>query len=136
MLRQSDISCGVFELFDLLPFKAKYENDKYIAYQQSIEEYLIDTFYRCEEENDVGQPAFIIFSDIYLIKPKSNGEIVANFVEENKLGEIHRSIAKRNPNTGNRIRVYLWNVNWRNYSNWIDKQESTHVRRNIYHQSS
>jgi len=124
-IEQSQISCGVFELFNLTQYTISVKETSAGAIMERtlipIEKILCTTFFQCEDCNDVGQCAFIIFSDVHDSMNK-RGEEYADFIEENNLGTVHRSVLKRNPNSSNRIRVYLWSVDWDRYSKWAMKQ--------------
>lgn len=71
------------------------------------------------DEND--RFAFYVFSDI---ERQINGKKLSSFILENKLGKVHKSITKRNPNTQNNLVIYTWAVAPRNFLNWY-KQHKT-----------
>lgn len=51
---------------------------------------------------------FLIFTDN---DNSRKGEVLAVYIEEHKLGTVQRSQLEYNPNSGNRIVVYVWAVN-------------------------
>lgn len=46
------------------------------------------------------------------------GRDFCRFIEANKLGTVRETQARRNPNSGNNLRVYIWAVNLRNLAKW------------------
>lgn len=71
----------------------------------------------------------LLFSDRY--RKKSGGELLAKFIEDNELGLIIRSGITINPNTGNKIRAYIWHVNesnCRKFQRDIKKQLSKKLK--------
>lgn len=61
--------------------------------------------------------AHIIFTGV--TKTRSNyGERFANFIRENNLGEVIESVVKRNPNSGNPLKVWVWSIHRNNLEAW------------------
>ncbi len=87
----SDISCGVRELEDL---REKPE--------ESIAEVAIERIERG------GRFVFVMFSDTI---PRGNGTRIAKYIIKNGLGDIIETRVRENPNTGRRIRVWVWGIN-------------------------
>ena len=63
--------------------------------------------------------AFIIFTDH---KQQTYGKALAKYIKKHKLGKIHVTRSKRNPNTDNMIRVWVWDFNKKNWFKWAKKQ--------------
>lgn len=107
MLERCEISCGVRQLFGFGDYK-------------SPEKLLFDSL----EDSDDNFPLlfkFILFSDT--ITPPSTrsyltGKKFAAFIAKNKLGTVTASKVQTNPNTNNRIRVWLWDVNLKALEKW------------------
>ncbi len=51
---------------------------------------------------------FVMFSDIV----NRGGDRLYHFIIDNGLGVIHRTRDRRNPNTDNTIRVFVWQPIW------------------------
>mgnify|MGYP001558905767 FL=1 len=66
-------------------------------------------FYVCVDffDNDI-KGAFIIFTDVLRSR---RGLRLQNYIQAKKLGKITESSYKRNPNSGNRLKVWVWEVN-------------------------
>lgn len=80
-------------------------NDEiYNLQRDPTENVLKVAFQRYEEEN---KAAFYTFADVVGFK---NGSRLAKFIVKNNLGQIVETRSKRNPNTDNRIRVWIWDV--------------------------
>lgn len=65
-----------------------------------------------EEHNS----AFIMFSDVYSL---GNGRKLAAYIRRNGLGTLTKTRAKRNPNSGNSIMVWVWATNDKNLRAWF-----------------
>lgn len=65
--------------------------------------------------------AFYFFSDI---GDAQNGKAIAAFLKRNKLGKITKTGAKRNPNSGNRLHMWVWNIDLKAYRTWVHKTDS------------
>ena len=55
---------------------------------------------------------FIIFGDVDGGEDAICGKHYAKVIEENKLGPIWTSSLKRNPNSGNAVNLFVWEVDW------------------------
>lgn len=66
-------------------------------------------------------PCLVFFSVIWPDNKKS-GENLKKYIAEHKLGSVRASRPVRNPNTGNKLRGYLWAVNARNYNRLAKKK--------------
>lgn len=53
-------------------------------------------------------PAFLSFTGVMKY---GYGQEFANFIRKNKLGTVRESVARVNPNSGNRIKMWIWAVN-------------------------
>ncbi len=61
---------------------------------------------------------------IYLFTGKDkvdNCEEFAQFIKDHKLGSVTKTRAKKNPNSGNKIRGWLWAVNEPEFRVWARK---------------
>lgn len=67
--------------------------------------------------------AFLTFSEVIKGKKKEYkrqyGAELAEYIKENKLGTVKKSISKVNPNSGNTIRMYIWETKPENMMNWF-----------------
>ena len=52
--------------------------------------------------------AFFIYSDIVPNRGRSAGEKFTDFILEHELGTVFETDLRKNPNSGNRIRVWTW----------------------------
>lgn len=104
----SAISCGVDQMFDLYDIDTKAQFLKSISEYYSSAPFLIfsDAVEEGRECNEWGEPdeGFDKIQD-------SKGEFIYNLIKENDWGTIHRTRARLNPNSGNKIRVYIWAPN-------------------------
>ena len=57
--------------------------------------------------------AHVVFSDVVGRRYNASGELFAAYITENGLGTITRSPIRSNPNTYNRIAVWIWTPNKR-----------------------
>lgn len=88
--------CGVKEIVDICDEKLNNE---------SLLRDITDLRY---EDGDKGNCCYYFFTDINLCE---YGNSLKKYITDNKLGTVTRSGAKKNPNSGNSIKVYLWTVN-------------------------
>lgn len=70
----------------------------------------------------------IVFSQAYdrgaKVKPgQGYADKLAAYIRANDLGHVVRSRVATNPNSGNRLTVYLWAVNKRSLTSWYKKNE-------------
>ena len=73
----------------------------------------------------LGRVAHVVFSDAfesYGRKRTCNGINLAKFIVDNELGTVVRSPGKRNPNSSNRIVVWIWTLNVRALRTWLEKE--------------
>ena len=59
-----------------------------------------------------GETAFIIFSDTHRTGYKF-GLRLAKVIETKKLGIVRSMPVQVNPNSGNRLRMWVWRVDWK-----------------------
>ena len=90
MIEDSDISCGVKQLFGL----------------NARPEVIIRQVFRAI--GGYHRWAHLVFSDVVCSHGRSGGSKLAAFIEEHKLGDIVMSKCKTNPNTGRLIAVWVW----------------------------
>jgi hypothetical protein len=111
-LEVSDISCGIWNLFDL----------QWPASREELVCDVLDEILLQEgsgDLNDLEDAAllpFVIFSDVYRTgqKSRSPGQKLAEYIEQNpQLGVIRRSSVLKNPNTDNPIAIWVWEVAWK-----------------------
>lgn len=66
------------------------------------------------------EQAFILFTDIAEGKD-SCGEYLAKYIKEHKLGYTVQTRAKTNPNSGNKIKAWLWSPKEKELLKWYKK---------------
>jgi len=59
--------------------------------------------------------AYLIFTDDVCQK---NGERFARYLKKNKFGKVHSVPPRKNPNTGNYIKVWVWAPSERRLMDW------------------
>jgi hypothetical protein len=92
------ISCGVYQLQNL-------DSDSSVVVQQVAN----DISNRITTGENTY--AFLLFSDAVIA---GNGASLAKYIKEKKLGSIVASRVKINPNSENKIKVWIWGVNRNN----------------------
>lgn len=72
----------------------------------------------CDEKYGGGdsKQAFIIFTDN--VTEYSHGENLAKYIKKNKLGSLQVTRARKNPNSGNLVKVWIWTPNERKLKMW------------------
>ena len=95
MFSDSNISCGVEQLHDFDDF-------------DTPEKFLINSLR--ERFDDNINFAFVIFSDVLNPKRKLGGTKFAKYIKDSSLGNVVKTKIKTNPNSGNKIRVWVWEV--------------------------
>ena len=79
------------------------------------------------EQDDDGPP-FLIFTAVVAAYGSdyaldlTNGDVLMKYIRDNRLGAVKRSQPKRNPNTDNEVRAYLWTVAPKNFNAWAQKR--------------
>ena len=82
----------------------------------------------CEEKYDIGwgdgaKHAFLMFTDT---TKSGRGKQLAEYIEKHGLGYVDKTRkARRNPNTGNYVSVWIWSPNEKALKKWW-KKESMH----------
>ena len=74
--------------------------------------------YKYNELN--GNFAFIVFSDT-VHRGRHNGRRFAGYIRRYKLGTVVESPIRVNPNTGHKLRVWTWAVDWKAMKKWWEK---------------
>ncbi len=80
-----------------------------------------------EGENEWGdydepwRQAFLIFTDN--VSDSDNGKDLEDYIKEHKLGTVKATRQRRNPNTENMIKVWIWTPNERNLKAWYRKHD-------------
>lgn len=88
IIESTPISCGVDFLSEL--------------YASTIHSELARNVHALQEQ------AFMIFSDAV---ENGNGKALASYITKNKLGTITATRGRRNPNSNNIIKVWVWSIN-------------------------
>ncbi len=112
-IEDSEISCGVSQLFSL--------NNEPVATISDIAEYVFTP----DELDGAPNFTFLIFSDCDKKDGLSNGQKLAQYIRDKRLGSIVASRARINPNTENKIRVWIWGVSFKALEKFykIDREE-------------
>ena len=101
-INQSEICCGVYEIY--ISGSSPKEVLRVVLYVRKVEKSI---------------PPFYLFADIDDKRfIKHYGRDLAGYVKEHNLGTLVRTVARKNPNSGNYIRVWLWSVNNKSLSNY------------------
>lgn len=64
--------------------------------------------------------AFILFTGI---KRSKYGEKFQEFIEQNELGEVIVTKEKKNPNSGNNLKVWVWAIEPKKLKKWYLKNK-------------
>jgi hypothetical protein len=103
--------CGMFEINGVKNLKEKRKKEQFL--------------YRSIEEGDIHQRGqvvpFLLFSDIY--NKGSGGRSLKKFILDNKLGDVITSPVKVNPNTGNKIEVFIWVTDAKAINKWFSNAQ-------------
>lgn len=59
--------------------------------------------------------AFVMFTDTGMA---SRAEEIKRYIAQYNLGKVTVSHTERNPNSGNRLTVYIWAINQEAFANW------------------
>ncbi len=100
VITKTDISCGVAQLSRL----------------NRTPKVMIREAYEHNEEGKEWAEEFIhlLWSDnLGATGTTRGGQKLAIVIREEKLGKLFVSRARRNPNSGNQIKTWMWAVNWR-----------------------
>lgn len=91
------------------------------ALERTAKESLLEI---CEEKYGWGasQQAFILFTDI---TTSVRGRKLSKYITDNNLGDIIKTASKVNPNSGNRVTVWVWAVNEKRLLAWWNKNKSS-----------
>ena len=117
--------CGVRELNNLSGGNSPKEvvqqlcNGGEYLYDQSI----LRENPRARQER--GRYAFIIFSQAGPPRTTHYGTDLAKFITKNRLGTVTESPYKINPNTGNKLRVWIWALDPVGITKWWKKNKPT-----------
>lgn len=69
--------------------------------------------------SDPWEQAFLVFTDN--VSDSDYGNKLAKYITEHKLGGVKATRQRRNPNTTNMIKVWVWTPNERNLKKWYNK---------------
>jgi hypothetical protein len=103
--QESNISCGVYQLFDL-----------YSTPESILHEVISGNIY---DGGEFSFPAFYVFSDNF--EADKEGTKLAAYIERHKLGRVIASRKRVNGNTHNLIQVWIWSPNERSLRKWARK---------------
>lgn len=67
------------------------------------------------ERRKEGRGAFLMFTDVNGVK---KGLAVKKYIEDSKLGTVTKSPSRKNPNSRNKITVFLWAINKQKFYKW------------------
>ncbi len=109
MLSDSQLSCGIRELIGFEEFKT--------AKQMLLEGLLEDEYLKALDNNITFR--FIIFSDNE--HKGLSGASFARFVRRNHLGPVTASNLRVNPNSDNKIRVWIWELDIPAVMTWLEE---------------
>ena len=110
----SQISCGVHLLYGTAINEAE-ELLKMVAQRKCFDPVTQKTYpYAC---------ASLVFSDADFNSDVSDGKTYggrnfALYIKEHTLGHLTESPPVRNPNSGNTIRTWIWDVDWSALNSW------------------
>lgn len=68
---------------------------------------------------DIQAQAYLTFTDA--IYNSNGGKRLAQYIKDNKLGTLVSPRERKNPNTGNTIKIWVWSPNERNLKAWYVK---------------
>ena len=88
--------CGLDEIFDL---------------EEETKPMLLNISERFLDE----KTAFYVFSDVSY---SSSGKNLAKMIKKLKLGTITTTKYKTNPNSGNKLKIYVWSVDSKKLRDW------------------
>jgi hypothetical protein len=69
-----------------------------------------------ESEGDGQRFRYAVFSEAGT--NAKYGDNFRQFIEKNDLGSVIFTSWNKNPNTGNRVRAYIWTINWTALNKW------------------
>ena len=95
MITESAISCGVVEMYDL---------------EDGPKSLIRDASTKYAEGREWGEKfVHIIFSDAVR---RGHGSKLAAVITKENLGALYTTRARKNPNSPNNIKTWMWSVNW------------------------
>lgn len=98
-------NCGIYEFDGVRVFDGCSPREFMLMFDEECQDALINKTWR--------YPAMITFSDArgYRSRRFTAGDRFAAYIMDNHLGELTWSTWKRNPNTGNSIKMWVWYPN-------------------------
>lgn len=80
--------------------------------------------------NGARKGVLVSFVDVVGGRNYGIGDELADFIEEHRLGTVHRGTPVHNPNSGNKIVGYLWQVNLRTFnSKWLARYKAKSAKK-------
>lgn len=81
----------------------------------------LDVLEVCEERFDEGDKfAFVLFTDI---STSDYGRNLSSYISRRGLGRIVKTKSKKNHNSGNMLKVYVWEISTGNLKSWYLKNK-------------
>jgi len=74
----------------------------------------------CSDRFSYENGAYIVFSDI---RACTRGKSLVKLIKKHKLGTIISPRARVNPNSGNKLKMWIWSPNDRLLKKWYNKQD-------------
>lgn len=96
----SEISCGVDQLSNLT------------TPEEAVRAVALDDNW---DRRDDARAAFVLFSDT---ARRGKGRRLAAYIKKNKLGTITATAQKINRNSGNKIQVWVWSIDYKALDRW------------------
>lgn len=109
---ESTSNCGTYELNGVREFSISRPRPFFTDLHSACET-MFDRSGRLYDIKKWRIPGIILFSDAKgrgMSRP-TKGEVFAQFIEDNGLGTVSSGEWTKNPNTGNKIKFWTWNVN-------------------------
>ncbi len=124
----SAVSCGVHQAYGLeRSTPQKLTMALADSYFQECNDWKCDEYgtygegVACRHRNEAINCAHFIFSDV-MRNNTGNGARLAAFLTKLDIGTVVESPTSRNPNSGNRIRVWIFTPDRRKFYNWAREQ--------------
>jgi hypothetical protein len=116
-LTQEGPCCGLAEIHKLCDDKTPKDSMENVA-PEIVDRDEIEGGLEYQQFKNSNGYEFVVFTDHLKM---TKGEAFRKYIKDQKLGSVHASRAKLNPNTGNLVKIYLWSVNRRKLFQWCKK---------------